>query len=134
MNDPSNEVVNAIYDALNGNTVMTVYSMPPADVDNFILIADYIGTEDSAKDNYMTRASITLEFVARYRAQGTKTVVNTDVDTVIGILRNAFASSITMSGFTNIVLTLDNVTDFIEEDTEYHIYRKIVRFNLIIEE
>jgi len=134
MNDPSNIIVSAIYTALNGSTSLPVYSMVPSGVDNFIEIGDYNGVEDSAKDSYITRATIQIEFVKRYRGQGTKSEVNTDVNTVIGILRDGFSSSITLTGFSNIVLTVDSVNDLIEDDEEFKIYRKFVRFNLIIEQ
>lgn len=134
MKDPSNEIVKVIYAALNGNTTLTVYTMVPPGVENFIEIGDYTGVEDSAKDTYITNATIQLEFVKRYRGQGTKTEINTDVNTVIGIMRSTFASGLTMSGFTMTVTTVDGVNDFIEEDDEFKIYRKFVRFRLIIEE
>jgi len=134
MNDPSNIIVSAIYTALTGSTSLPVYSMVPSGVDNFIEIGDYNGVEDSAKDSYITRATIQIEFVKRYRGQGTKSEVNTDVNTVIGILRDGFSSSITLTGFSNIVLTVDSVNDLIEDDEEFKIYRKFVRFNLIIEQ
>ena len=134
MKDPSNEVLKAFYTALNGNTVLPVYTMVPTDVNDFIEIGDYTGVENSAKDTYLTEATIQLEFVKRYRGQGTKTEVNTDVNTVTGLVRDNFASGLSMSGFTMRVTTIDSVNDFIEEDDEFKIYRKFVRFRLIIEE
>ena len=134
MNDPSNEVVNVFYDALQGKTTLPVYSMVPAKVDNFIVIGDYTGVEDSAKDTWITDATIQIEFVKRYTGQGAKSEVNADVNTVIGIVRAAFGTTLSMSGFDMVVSTIDGVNDFVEEDNEFKIYRKFVRFRLIIEQ
>jgi len=134
MKDCSTEVVKAFYSALNGKTTLPVYSMIPKGITDFIYISDYTGVEDSAKDTYITRATILIEFVKAYREQGSKAAVNTDVNTVIGIVRNKFASGLTMTGFTMTVTTVESINDFVEEDDEFKIYRKFVRFNLIIEE
>ena len=135
MNDPSNKVITALYGLLNGKVSgFTVYSMPPSGVDDYILIGDYIGAEDSAKDNYMFRSSIQLEVIKTYRGQGSKAAVNTAVDTILGLVRTSFATRLTMTGFVNTVCTVESVQDFVEQDEEYHIFRKIIRFNLIIEE
>jgi hypothetical protein len=134
MNDPSNEVVKAFFTALNTKTTLPVYSMVPSGVDDYIYIGDYVGVENSAKDRYITEASIQIEFVKRYRGQATKTAVNTDVDTVIGLVRTAFSSGLTLTGYTMAVTTIESVNDFVEEDDEYKIYRKFVRFRLIIQE
>jgi len=134
MNDPSNEVVNVFYDALNGNTTLPVYSMVPSKVDDFIVIGDYTGVEDSAKDTWITDATIQIEFVKRYTGQGTKSEVNTDVNTVIGIIRAGFGTTLTMSGFNMTVSTIESTTDFVEEDDEFKIYRKFITVRLIIEQ
>ena len=135
MNDPSNKVVSALYTALNTKVSgFTVYSMPPSGVDDYILIGDYIGVEDSAKDNYIFDSSIEIELFKSYRGQGSKKALNVAVDTILGLIRTDFASALTMTGFTNVVCTVANIQDFIEESDEYHIFRKIIRFRLIIEE
>jgi hypothetical protein len=134
MNDPSNEVVNVFYDALQGKTTLPVYSMVPSKIDNFIVIGDYTGVEDSAKDTWITDATIQIEFVKRYTGQGTKSEVNADVNTVIGIVRAAFGTTLTMSGFNMTVSTIESTTDFVEEDDEFKIYRKFITVRLIIEQ
>ena len=134
MKDPSNEVIKVFFTALNGNTTLPVYTMVPDDVDSFILIGDYSGLEDSAKDTFIFDSTITIELVKRYSGQGSKKEVNDDVNTIFGIVRDDFASGLTMTGFCMSVVTVGNIVDFVEEDDEYKIYRKIIRFNMIITE
>ena len=108
--------------------------MVPSKVDDFIVIGDYTGVEDSAKDTWITDATIQIEFVKRYTGQGTKSEVNTDVNTVIGIIRAGFGTTLTMSGFNMTVSTIESTTDFVEEDDEFKIYRKFITVRLIIEQ
>jgi len=134
MKDPSNEVIKAFYSELNGKTTLTPYTMVPSGVDDYIFIGDFTTNGDIAKDKYITDNTVTVEIVKTYRGQGTKTAVNADANIVLQNIRDAFASTVALTGFTVIVTTWDGSNDFVEETDEFKIFRKFVRFRLIIEE
>ena len=134
MKDPSGEVISAFYTALNGKCTLPVYSMVPRDVDDFIFIGDITCVGDVAKDRYITNNTIQIEIIKTYRDQGSKVAVNAISNTILGIIRNAFASTVTLTSFTVPLVVLDSMTDFVEETDEYKVFRKLIRFRLIIEE
>ena len=57
-----------------------------------------------------------------------------DSEWMIGIVRAAFGTTLTMSGFNMTVSTIESTTDFVEEDDEFKIYRKFITVRLIIEQ
>ena len=134
MKDPSSELKAAIYTALNGNTTLPVYTMVPDGVDSFIIIGDCTLVGDIAKDKYITDNTLQVEIVKTYRSQGSKKAVDTDSNAIVGILRNAFASTVTLTSFVVSLVVIDGMNDFVEETDEFKVYRKIIRFRLIIEE
>jgi len=134
MKDPSNELKAAFYTALNGNTTLPVYTMVPDGVDDFIVIGDCTLTGDVAKDRYITDNTLQVEIVKTYRNQGSKKAVDTDSNAIVGIIRNAFASTVTLTSFVVSLVVIDGMNDFVEDTEEFKIYRKIIRFRLIIEE
>lgn len=134
MKDPANEVIAAFYTALNGNTTLPVYTMVPRNVDDFIYIGDFTLVGDVAKDKYITDNTLQIEIIKTYRDQGTKADVNAESNTIVGIIRDSFASTVTLTNFNVPLVVIDGMNDFVEETEEYKVFRKLLRFRLIIEE
>lgn len=134
MRDPSSEIKKAYYDLLNGNTALDVYTMLPQGIDDFIFVGDFTIGEDIAKDTWITDCTIQIEILRTYRNQGTKTEVDSDANIITQLVRDNFASGVTLTNFSVPITTLDGSNDFVEETDEFKIYRKFLRFRLTVEE
>jgi len=142
MKDPSGLIRTWLYGVLNtkvsyGGSVVPVYSFVPKNAAMpYILLAGQTGSselEESTKDTYITRHSITVEIYASGTGNRASYVpVNNISDSVAQLVRTR--NKITMSGYNIISIVFDNsLTDAFISETNT-ITLKVLNFTLTIEE
>nr|BDD47703.1 hypothetical protein 5 [bacterium] len=103
----------AVYDALNGNTTLTVYSMPPKSAGDFILIDAIRVSEASPQSFYMYDVIVGLRVVMRYQGTGSKKTAGTYADEIDAIFRPTATSTISVSGFEVCGFNLEDSEEFV---------------------
>jgi len=142
MKDPSGLIRTWIYGVLNtkvtyGGSAVPVYSFAPKDAAMpYILLAGQTGSselEESTKDTYITRHSITIEIYASGTGNRASYVpVNTISDSVVQLVRTR--TKITITGYNVVSIVFDSsLTDAYISDTNT-ITLKVLNFTLIMEE
>jgi hypothetical protein len=135
MEDPGAAILQSFFTALSGHTTLTVYTMlPPVTVFNYIWLGDVTNQEDSAKDRYISNATIAVDICRAYQNQGSKKAVEDEASVVAQHIRTAVGRGLTMTGFTMHVCTLDSTTEMVEETPTDKIFHKTLRYKMIIEE
>lgn len=135
MEDPGQAILQAFYTALSGHTTAQVYTMlPPLTVFNYIWLGDVTNSEDSAKDRYISNATIAVDICHAYQNQGSKKAVEDEASVIAQHIRTAVGRGLTMTGYTMHVCILDSTTEAVEETPTDKIFHKTLRYKMIIEE
>jgi len=135
MKDPGYQILNAFYTALNGHTSLPVYTMvPPNTALAYIYITDMTLTEDSAKDSYISNATLAVEICKAWDDQGSKKTVEDEANTIAQHVRTAIGAGLSMTGYSMIVCNLDSSAEYTEETETQKIHHKVLRYRMIIQE
>lgn len=135
MEDPGAAILSAFYTALNNHTVLPVYTMiPPTTLLNYIWLGDVTNSEDSAKDRYISNATIAIDICRAYQNQGSKKAIEDEASTIAQHVRVTIGAGLTMTGYTMHICTLDSTTETVEETPTDKVFHKTLRYKMIIEE
>jgi hypothetical protein len=142
MKDPSDVLITAIYEALNGNVSYDSVNTPvytriiawedrPAD--QFIQIGAVSFTEDGPKDSNITDGTVDIYVDTFFtgKNEGSKKPMNNITNQVTQLIDQVF----TLSGFTQILGRIGDVEGFdYELDPQGAVFRKLITYQFIISE
>jgi len=135
MKDPGTAILTAYYTALNGHTTLSVFTaVPPKTLFNYIWIGDLTLDEDSAKDRYITNATVAVHICKAYQNQGSQKGIEDEASTVMQHIRTALGKGLALTGYTMHVCTLDSSNAYDEITETDKIFHKVLRYRMIIEE
>lgn len=142
MKDPTNEIINALHDAISGNvsyggSAVPVYTRviewSDLTVQRFIEIADAVLVEDGPKDAYISRGTVTIYVTTFFTGKnsGSWVPVNAIVNSVTQLIDTTYS----LSNFTQTLGRIEGIEAFeYELDDGGAVFRKAITYQFIIEE
>jgi hypothetical protein len=142
MKDPSDEILDALYTALNGNvsysgTTVPVYtrviSWEDRPSDQYIRIGEVRMDEDGPKDAFISVGTIDI-FIDTFftgKDEGSKVPMNAISNSSTQLIDQTF----TLVSFTQVIGRVESIEDFdYELDPQGAVFRKLITYSFTIEE
>ena len=139
MKDPQKELVLAIYNVLDGGSIVwnatsvPTYTVVPDSAEYpYIYVSDTTSADEGCKTSYTTRTSTRIDVVAGSKKRGSRTVADGIATQVTTLLNDS--ATLTMASFTNCMMRLESI-EYREEmsDTDRLIIKGITVMNVIEE-
>ena len=142
MKDPSGELIDELYDALNGNITYLSVAVPvytrviewgDRSVDRYIHMAEVKWVEMGAKDNNMCEGTVEI-FVDTFftgKNEGSKVPMNSISNSIMQLIDQSF----TLTSFIQTLGRVESAEDFdYELDDQGVVFRKLIIYKFITEE
>lgn len=142
MKDPSDELLDALYTALNGNVTYSgsavpvytrVVSWEDLTVERYIRVGEVRMDEDGPKDANITKGTVDI-FVDTFftgKDEGSKVPMNAISNSSTQLIDQIF----TLVNFTQVLGRVESLEDFdYKLDPQGAVFRKLITYSFIIEE
>ena len=127
MNLPVDSIRQAVYNALNGNVGLTVYSWPSKTATDYVLIGDIFIREITAQTRDVFEASVTIETITRTivrdDTRGTKKTAATAAALVDAKMRPGVITFLSVTGYTVAGCYLDDQSEDLSLESDEAIFR-----------
>jgi len=142
MNDPTNEIINALHDAMDGIVTYGSVAIPvytrviewgDRTCDQFIQIAEVSLVEDGTKDAYTTRGSVNIYVDTFFsgKNKGSWIPANSIATAITGLIDTKFS----LSGFTMVKGRVSNIESYdYDLDDGGAVFRKLIAYDFITHE
>ena len=142
MKDPTNEIINALHDAISGNVTYNSKNIPvytrviewgDRTVDQFIQIAEASLIEDGPKDAYLSRGTVSIYVDTFFEGKnaGSWLPANSISTAITQLIDTIFS----LSGFIQILGEVAAIESFdYDLDDGGAVFRKLITYGFIIEE
>lgn len=142
MKDPSHEILQALYDALNGNVSYNTQTIPvytriieweDRSGDQMIQLSEVTLEEDGAKDTYISKGTVDIYIDTFYEGKNEGSWI--PVNAIANSLTQLIEGVQTLTNFTQVLGRVMSIESFdYELDPAGSVFRKLITYQFIIQE